>query len=88
MWFNCWVRNLFSRMGNMESNVKFRMFGQAPDGTYDHANHLVRYVIVDGNPVTTISKLWIDQGGPQDLDQYYNHPWNTFPDFPPKPKKN
>ena len=64
------------------------MFGWVPDGTYDHAAHFVRYCIVDGNPVITISKLWIEQGGPQDLDQYYNQPWNTFPDFPPKPKKN
>ena len=64
------------------------MFGWVPNGTYDHAAHFVRYCIVDGNPVITISKLWIEQGGPQDLDQYYNQPWNTFPDFPPKPKKN
>ena len=64
------------------------MFGWVPDGTYDHAAHFVRYCIVDGNPVITIAKIWVDQGGPQDIDQYYNQPWNTFPDFPPKPKKN
>ena len=70
------------------SKIKFRMFDWVPDGTYDHAAHLVRYCIVDGNPVITIAKLWVDQGGPQDIDQYYNQPWNTFPDFPPKSKKN
>ena len=86
MWVNCWICYLFFNMGNMESKLKFRMFSWVPDGTYDHAPHLVRYVIVDGNPVTTISKLWIDQGGPNDLDQYYNQPWNTFLDFPSKPK--
>jgi len=79
---------MFSSVGNMESNVKFRMFGWVPDGTYEHAAHFVRYVIADGNPVITIAKLWIDQGGPQDIDQYYSQPWGTFPDFPPKPKKN
>ena len=63
------------------------MFDWVPDGTYDHAAHLVRYCIVDGNPVITIAKLWVDQGGPKDLDQYYNQPWNTFPNIPSKPKK-
>ena len=86
MWVNCWIYYLFFNMGNMESKLKFRMFSWVPDGTYDHAPHLVRYVIVDGNPVITIAKLWIDQGGPNDLDQYYNQPWNTFLDFPSKPK--
>ena len=68
-------------------NERFRMFGWVPDGTYEHADHLVRYVIVDGNPIRTIAKLWVDQGGPQDLDQYYNQPWGTFPVIPTKPKK-
>jgi len=90
MWFNCWFHLMFFSVGNMElsQGIKFRMFSWVPDGTYDHAAHLVRYCIVDGNPVITIAKLWVDQGGPQDIDQYYNQPWNTFPDFPPKPKKN
>jgi hypothetical protein len=68
-------------------NEQFRMFSWVPDGTYEHVDHLVRYVIVDGNPVITIAKLWVDQGGPQDLDQYYNQPWGTFPVIPTKPKK-
>ena len=58
------------------------MFGNVVDGTYDHAAHLVRYVIVDGNPVITLSKIWVDKGGPEDLDQYYNQPWGTFPELP------
>ena len=44
---------MFSSVGNMESNVKFRMFGWVPDGTYEHAAHFVRYVIADGNPGAT-----------------------------------
>ena len=90
MWFNCWIYYLFFSVGNMESpkKIKFTMFGWVPDGTYEHADHLVRYVIVDGNPIITIAKLWIDQGGPQDLDQYYNQPWGTFPVMPTKPKKD
>ena len=62
------------------------MFGDIVDGTYDHSAHLVRYVIVDGNPVITLSKIWVDQGVPQDLDQYYNQPWGTFPELPHKKK--
>ena len=69
-------------------NKRFRMFDWVPDGTYEHVDHLVRYVIVDGNPIMTLSKLWIDQGGPQDLDQYYNQPWGTFPVMLTKPKKD
>ena len=88
MWVNCWIYYLFFGVGNMESKVKFRMFSWVPDGTYEHADHLVRYVIVDGNPIITIAKLWVDQGGPQDLDQYYNQPWGTFPVMPTKPKKD
>jgi len=61
------------------------MFGKVPDGTYDHSGHLVRYAVVDGNPVITLSKMWIDQGGPEDLDQYYIQPWGTFPEIPAKP---
>jgi len=68
-------------------NERFRMFGWVPDGTYEHADYLVRYVILDGNPIITIAKRWLDQGGPQDLDQYYNQPWGTFPVMPTKPKK-
>ena len=64
------------------------MFSWVPDGTYEHPDYLVRYVIVDGNPIITIAKLWVDQGGPQDLDQYYNQPWGTFPVMPTKPKKD
>jgi len=61
------------------------MFGKVPDGTYDHSGHLVRYAVVEGNPVITLSKMWIDQGGPEDLDQYYSQPWGTFPEIPAKP---
>lgn len=88
MWVNCWIYYLFFGVGNMESKVKFRMFSWVPDGTYEHPDYLVRYVIVDGNPIITIAKLWVDQGGPQDLDQYYNQPWGTFPVMPTKPKKD
>ena len=57
------------------------MFGNVVDGTYDHSGHLVRYVVLDGNPVITISKIWVDQGGPKELDQYYSQPWGTFPEL-------
>ena len=72
----------------MSSESDFKMFKWVPDGTYEHVDHLVRYVIVDGNPVITLTKLWIDQGGPNDLDQYYSQPWGTFPPMPTKPKKD
>ena len=88
MWINCWIYHLFFGVGHMESTIKFKMFGWVSDGTYEHVDHLVRYVIVDGNPVITLTKLWIDQGGPNDLDQYYSQPWGTFPPMPTKPKKD
>ena len=60
------------------------MFGSVVDGTYDHSAHLVRYVVINGNPVITLSKIWIDQGGPEGIDQYYSQPWGTFPELPHK----
>lgn len=70
----------------MKSIIEFKMFNWVPDGTYDYAAHLVRYVIVDGNPVITLTKLWIDQGGDKNLDLYYTQPWGSFPDLPVKIK--
>lgn len=66
----------------------FKMFKWVPDGVYDYQEFLVRYVIVDGNPKTVISKIWVDEGGPTDVDDELRQPWGLFPDFPPKPPKN
>ena len=69
------------------SGGNFRMFKWVPDGTYDYSEYCVRYVIINSNPTIVISKGWIDQGGPDDVDQSLRQPWGAFPDFPPKPKK-
>ena len=67
--------------------MSFKQFKWVPDGTYDYSEFLVRYVIVEGNAKTVISKMWIDQGGPQNVDQTLKQPWGSYPDFPPKPPK-
>lgn len=66
---------------------RFKMFKWVPDGTYDSSEFLVRYVVVDGNPKTVISKIWVDKGGPETLGRELRQPWGAFPDFPPKPPK-
>jgi len=66
---------------------KFQQFKWVPDGTYDYEDYLVRYVIVDGNPTTVISKMWVDIDGPDDVSSELKQPWGSFPDFPPKPLK-
>ena len=65
--------------------VTFKQFKWVPDGTYDYSNFLVRYVIKDGNAKMVISKMWVDQGGPDDVSLELKQPWGSFPDFPPKP---
>jgi hypothetical protein len=67
--------------------VAFKQFGWVPDGIYDYSEYLVRYVIIDGNSKTVISKMWVDQGGPADVDDSLKVSWGSFPDFPPKPPK-
>lgn len=67
--------------------MAFQMFKQAPDGIYDHREYLIRYVVVEGNPITTINKAWIDGGVPSHLPTELHQPWGTFPDIPPKIKK-
>ena len=67
--------------------MTFKQFAWVPNGTYDYTEHLCRYVVVDGNKSICISKMWIDQGGPQNVDQTLKQPWGSYPDFPPKPPK-
>lgn len=65
----------------------FQQFKWVPDGTYDYEEYLVRYNIVNGNPTRVISKMWVDQGGPDNVSDELRQPWGAFPDFPPKPAK-
>jgi len=67
--------------------MAFQQFKWVPDGTYDYSEYLVRYVIVDSNPKTVISKDWVDRGGHDTLPKELRQPWGSFPDFPPKPPK-
>ena len=66
----------------------FKMFKWVPDGTYDYSEFLVRYIIVKHNPITVITKQWVDEGGPDNVSDALRQPWGTFPDFPLKPKKS
>jgi len=63
------------------------MFGWVPDGTYDYRDYKTRYVMRNGNPVTVITIMWLEQGGPDDVSDELRQPWGSFPDFPPKPVK-
>ena len=65
----------------------FKQYKWVPDGTYDSSEYLVRYVIVEGNAKTVISKMWVDQGGHATLGKELRHPWGAFSDFPPRPPK-
>lgn len=67
--------------------MAFQQFKWVPDGTYDYEEYCVRYVIVNGNSRTVISKMWVDAGGPEDVSEELRQPWGSFPDFPPKPAK-
>ena len=67
--------------------MAFQQFKWVPDGTYDYSEYLVRYVIVEGNATTVISKAWVDLGGHDTLPRELRQPWGSFPDFPPKPPK-
>jgi hypothetical protein len=64
------------------------MYKWVPDGVYDSQSLLTRYEIKDGKPRTVITKMWIDAGGPQDVDPKFKLPWGTYPDMPEKPKKS
>jgi hypothetical protein len=67
--------------------MAFQQFKWVPDGTYDYEEHLVRYVIINGNATRVISKMWVDVGGPNDVSSELKQPWGSFPNFPPKPAK-
>lgn len=67
--------------------MAFKQFHWVPDGTYDYTEHLCRYVVVDGNKTTCISKAWVDTGGPNDVSSELKQPWGSFPDFPTRPPK-
>lgn len=62
------------------------LYKWVPDGVYDYVDNLTRYVIKDGNPKISISKLWLDKGGPADVSADLKIPWASYPDLPPKTK--
>ncbi len=62
-----------------------KQFPWVPDGVYDHSGFQIRYEIQQGFILTCISKMWIDNGGPDDADVALRLPWGTYLDIPPKP---
>lgn len=62
------------------------MFKWVTDGIYDNQELLTRYEIQDGKPRTVISKMWVDAGGPENVDEKFKAPWGTYPDMPAKKK--
>jgi len=71
----------------LHTPTPFRMFRWVPDGIYDYTEYLTRYVIVDGSPVHVITKMWLDNGGPDGVPGELRLKWGSYPDFPPKPPK-
>ena len=63
------------------------MYKWVPDGVYDSESLQTRYVIKGGKPTTVISKIWVDKGGPDDVELSLKQPWGTYPDMPAKPGK-
>jgi hypothetical protein len=63
-----------------------RQYHWVPDGIYDHSFYQVRYLIKNGDAHITISKMWLDKGGPDDVGPELKHLWGTYPDIPAKPK--
>ena len=67
--------------------MSFKMFAWVPDGVYDSAYYCVRYSVLNGNPHKVITKTWLDEGGPAELDDHLKLSWGSYPDMPPKPAK-
>lgn len=65
----------------------WKMFAWVADGTYDNLSSGIRHVLVDGMPTITITKMWLDSGGPADVPEELRRAWGAFPDIPPKPEK-
>lgn len=63
-------------------------FEWVPDGVYDHSFYNLRYVVANGHHHMAISKMWLDNGGPEDASPEMRLPWGSYPDIPPKPVKS
>lgn len=57
---------------------KFR--SKLPDGIYDKQERDCKWrdVIVNGCTIYTISSMWLDKGGPEDLPEEFCKPWGTY----------
>jgi hypothetical protein len=64
-----------------------KQFPWVPDGVYDCSKYQVRYQIVQGFVMIVISKMWLDNGGPENTDMALRLPWGTYVDLPEKPQK-
>lgn len=67
--------------------MAFKMFGWVPDGVYDSEYYQARYQVANGNPARVITKMWIDEGGPNDVTDNLKLRWGSYPDLPAKPPK-
>ena len=57
---------------------KFRK--KVPDGIYDLQEGECKWrdIIINGCVMYTISKMWLDKGGPVDLPEEFRYPWGTY----------
>jgi hypothetical protein len=64
---------------------------KVPDGIYDRSDHMVRYVIIDGQALFKYSSMWLESGAPEDAPREVAlPPFGYYPDYRhllPKKKK-
>lgn len=64
-----------------------KQYHWVPDGIYDHEFYQMRYLLKNGDNHVSISKMWLDNGGPDDCHEELKLPWGSYPNIPPKPGK-
>jgi hypothetical protein len=84
---NVWINNGVIREIPFDPKNRHirKQFPWVPDGVYDYSFFQVRYEVVQGFVMTVISKMWLDNGGPENVDIALRLPWGTYNDMPPKP---
>lgn len=64
---------------------------KVPDGIYDHKQHYVRYVVIEGQSLFKYSGMWLLSGTPEGTPREVSDPpFGYYPDYTdllPKKKK-
>ena len=55
---------------------------KVPDGIYDHTDHMVRCVIIDGQQLFKYSSMWLEAGTPEGTpEEVSKPPFGYYPDY-------